>query len=95
VKQSLVAWGMPEICRFFGVVIRMFYDDHEPPHLHAYHQDEQAVFDFQGNILRGKLKSPTMVRLIRDWIDLNQDALLKDWSLAREGKPLEKIQPLK
>jgi hypothetical protein len=36
-----------------------------------------------------------MVRLIRDWIDLNQDALLKDWSLAREGKPLEKIQPLK
>lgn len=73
----------------------MFYDDHNPPHLHAYYQEHQAVFDFQGNILRGRLKSPTMTRLIRDWIELNRDALNRNWKLAREGKPLEKIRPLK
>lgn len=47
---------MPEISRFFGIIIRMYYDDHDPPHLHAEHQDNKALFDFQGNILRGTLR---------------------------------------
>jgi len=50
---------MPEISRFFGIVIRMFYEDHNPPHLHAEFQGKKAVFDFQGNILRGDLAYQT------------------------------------
>ena len=46
---------MPEICRFFGIIIRMFYDDHNPPHLHAEYQENKAVFDFHGNMTKGDL----------------------------------------
>jgi len=48
---------MPEISRFFGIIIRMFYDEHNPPHFHAEYRGEQAVFDLQGNITKGSLKS--------------------------------------
>ncbi len=43
---------MPEISRFFGIIIRMFYDEHNPPHFHADYQGKQAVFDLQGNVLK-------------------------------------------
>jgi hypothetical protein len=46
---------MLEICRFFGIIIRMFFDEHDPPHFHAEHQGSKAVFDFNGNIVRGDL----------------------------------------
>jgi hypothetical protein len=85
---------MPEICRFFGIIIRMFFDEHDPPHFHAEHQGSKAVFDFNGNILRGTLNSKTATRLVREWIDLRMDELKEDWSLAREGKKLKRILPL-
>ena len=43
---------MPEICRFFGIIIRMFFDDHGPPHIHAEYQGYKAVLDLKGNITR-------------------------------------------
>ena len=43
---------MPEISRFFGIIIRMHYDDHAPPHLHAEYQGHKAILDFRGNLLR-------------------------------------------
>jgi hypothetical protein len=46
---------MPEICRFFGIIIRTYYNDHEPGHLHAVYQDNKAVVDFEGNVLHGGL----------------------------------------
>jgi len=57
---------MPEISRFFGIVTRMFFDEHNPPHIHAEHQDDKAVFDLKGNIIRGSLKSQTAIKLIRE-----------------------------
>ena len=85
---------MPEISRFFGIVIRMFYDDHDPPHMHIEYQGKTAKIDFCGNVLRGDLGSRTALKLAREWIDLHAEELRKDWDLAREGKPLEKISPL-
>ena len=41
---------MPEICRFFGIVVRMYYDEHNPPHFHAEYSGNKAVFDFKGNV---------------------------------------------
>ena len=85
---------MPEIARFFGIIVRMFYDDNDPPHLHAEYQGNKAKIDFGGNVLQGSLGSKTALKLIREWIDLHTEELERDWQLAREAKPLEKITPL-
>jgi len=85
---------MPIISRFFGIIIRMFYDEHNPPHLHAEYQDNKVVFDFQGNIIRGSLSSRTATKLTREWIDIHIDELEEDWKMAREGKEIKEIAPL-
>ncbi|OGP76864.1 MAG: transcriptional regulator [Deltaproteobacteria bacterium RBG_16_49_23] len=85
---------MPEICRFFGIIIRMFFDEHDPPHFHAEYQGNKAVFDFTGNIMKGSLHSKTATRLVREWIDLRLNKLEEDWELARAGKEIKKIAPL-
>jgi hypothetical protein len=85
---------MPAISRFFGIIIRMFYDEHNPPHFHADYQGNKAVFDFNGNILKGDIKSKTARKLIREWVDLHADELMEDWGLARNDKEIKKISPL-
>ena len=85
---------MPEISRFFGIIIRMFFDEHNPPHVHAEHQEYKAVFDLNGNVVRGGLGSRTATRLVREWIDLHVNELREDWELAQAGKELNKIAPL-
>ena len=85
---------MPEICRFFGIIIRMYYDDHGSPHLHAEHQGEKVLLDFRGNILRGSIRSRTALRLVREWIDLHAAELQDNWELARARHELKKIEPL-
>ena len=72
----------------------MFCDDHNPPHLHAEHRGSKALFDFNGNVLCGELKSRTARRLVREWIDLHAADLAMDWELARAGRELNKIDPL-
>jgi len=85
---------MPEISRFFGIIIRMFHQEHNPPHFHAEFQGKKAVFDFQGNILRGDLGSKTAVKLVREWVDLRVYELETDWMLAMKGQEINKIEPL-
>ena len=86
---------MPIISAFFGIVIRMYYDDHNPPHIHVEYQGNKVLLDFRGNILKGDLQSRTALRLVRDWIDLRHEELLEDWKLAQQGKEMKKIDPLK
>ncbi len=85
---------MPRISYFFGIVIRMYYDEHSPPHLHAEYQGGKALLDFRGNVLKGDLGSRTALRLVRDWIDLHVDELHENWGRARAGKELRQIAPL-
>jgi hypothetical protein len=86
---------MPRISAFFGIIIWMYYDEHNPPHLHAEFQGNLAVLDFQGSIIKGDLRSRTALRLVRDWIDLHVQELQEDWELARAGRDLREIEPLK
>jgi len=79
---------MPEICRFFGIIIRMFYVEHNPPHIHAEYQGSKAVFDLGGNVTRGDLRSRTATKLVREWIDLRLDDLHENWELAQAGKEI-------
>lgn len=85
---------MPEICRFFGIIIRMFYTEHNPPHFHTEYSGQSAVFDLMGNIVKGDLKSKTATKLVRDWIDLHKPELEENWILSRAGKPFNEIAPL-
>jgi len=85
---------MPEISRFLGIIIRMFFDEHNPPHIHAEYQGSKAVFDLNGNITRGDLGSRTAGRLVREWIDMHSNELREDWELAQAGKEIKKIAPL-
>jgi len=85
---------MPEISRFFGIVIAMFYSDHEPPHFHVRYGSQKARFaidDFR--ILDGDLK-PRARGLVVEWATLHQQELRKEWEIARAQKPLFPIAPL-
>jgi hypothetical protein len=86
---------MPIISTFFGIIIRMFYNDHNPPHIHVEFQGKKALLDFRGNILRGDLQSRTALKLAREWIDMRYEELIEDWELATQGKEIKKIEPLK
>jgi hypothetical protein len=57
---------MPVISIFFGIVIRMHFKEHEPPHFHAEHQGQQGKLDFSGEMTIGKIQSGTAPRLIRE-----------------------------
>jgi hypothetical protein len=85
---------MPIVSMFFGIIIRMFYDEHNPPHIHAEYQNHKAKIDFLGNILVGDLGSRTALRLVREWIDLRANELSDDWELAKAGKKIKPIDPL-
>lgn len=81
---------MPEISRFFGIIITMNFNDHNPPHLHAEYGEFEAIFDIADNrIISGNL-GKTATRLVRRWIELHKVELLENWNLLRS-----KIQPVK
>ncbi len=85
---------MPIVSMFFGIIIRMYYDEHNPPHLHAEYQGHKIVLDFRGNILKGDLGSKTALRLVREWIDLHEIELSHNWESARSGQTIMPIEPL-
>lgn len=85
---------MPVISTFFGIVIRMFYREHEPAHFHAEHSGQQAKFDFEGNLLAGEIKSRIARERIQTWAQLHRSALAANWERMKAGRPLESIEPL-
>jgi hypothetical protein len=85
---------MPAISIFFGIVIRMHFKEHEPPHFHAEHQGQQGKFDFSGEMMIGNIQSRTALRLIREWVVLHRPELQANWERMKAGQPLDRIAPL-
>ncbi len=86
---------MPEISRFFGIIIAMYYNDHAPPHFHVRYGSERAIVAIESlALLEGKL-SPRALGLVMEWASIHQDELEEDWNLAREQAPLRPIEPLR
>jgi len=85
---------MPEISRFFGIVVRMYFDDHAPPHIHVEYQGNKAIFNFGGVMSHGTLGSKTAMRLVREWIEIHNVELRINWKLAQNGRELRAISPL-
>ena len=85
---------MPEISRFFGIIIAMFFDDHNPPHFHArYGKDGVAIEIASLRVLEGQIPARAL-GLVMEWALQHQKELLQDWNLAKNNKPLKKIAPL-
>lgn len=85
---------MPELSRFFGIIIAMYYNDHAPPRFHAKYGGDDASFRIDnGAILEGSL-SARAATLVEEWRVLHQAELLDDWGRARARQPLQKISPL-
>ncbi len=86
---------MPEISRFYGIIIRMYFDDHPPPHFHARYGNDQAVININTlAIISGKLP-PRALGLVMEWATLYQSELKEVWKKAVNLEPLHKIDPLK
>lgn len=85
---------MPEISRFLGIVIRMFWNEHNPPHFHAEYADHQVEIDIKTlGVLRGYLP-PRVLGMVIEWAELHQSALLKNWESMRFSKHYDRIEPL-
>ena len=86
---------MPEISRFYGIVIKMYYQDHNPPHFHAEYQEFKAKYDIKTlGILAGKLPKRAN-SLVLEWASKHRKELLEDWQLSTIPDKLNKITPLK
>lgn len=85
---------MPEISRFFGIIIAMFYNDHAPPHFHVRYSGQRAIIEIETlTLLEGKL-SPRVLGLVMEWASQHQNELRENWKLARQEKELQSIKPL-
>ena len=85
---------MPTIAYFLGIAVRMFFNDHDPPHFHARYQGFRArVRIADGEIIDGRLP-PTVARVIKEWTELRRDALMRNWQAARTDGTLERIPGL-
>lgn len=86
---------MPEICRFYGIIIAMYYNEHNPPHFHAKYGEFTAEIDIRTlQIFKGELPKRAKT-LVLEWADEHRDELQQDWELARQKQELKDIEPLK
>jgi hypothetical protein len=85
---------MPEISRFFGIIITLYYNDHAPAHFHIRYSGQKAVMTIEGfEIIEGSL-SPRVRALVLEWAGLHHQELREDWNLAMQRAPLNSIAPL-
>lgn len=85
---------MPEISRFLGIVIAMYYREHNPPHFHVRYNNHKASISIKDlALLNGKLP-PKVLGLVIEWASQHQNALMEDWDLAEKLEVLKQIEPL-
>lgn len=85
---------MPEISRFCGITIRMYFGDHNPPHFHLLYQGASAEFDIDTlQVLSGQIPPRTNALVIK-WALIHRHELMENWRLASEMKDINKIAPL-
>jgi hypothetical protein len=85
---------MPEISRFFGIIIRMFFDDHAPPHLHAAYGEFAAVLAIDPIRVMESTLPARALSLVIEWMALHREELLDNWNRLHSGQPPLKVAPL-
>ncbi len=85
---------MPEIARFYGIIIRMYFNDHNPPHFHAIYGEHLAQIDIHTLSVFGGYLPPRALGMVIEWATQHRDALVEDWDLARMHQSPHRIAPL-
>jgi hypothetical protein len=84
---------MPEVSRFLGIVIGIFYSEHGVPHFHAVYGEHEISVEVESGKVHGQFP-PRALRLVLEWASLHREELIENWQLARQGQPLRRIAPL-
>ena len=85
---------VPSISMFYGIIIYMYPDDHNPPHFHATYQGNKAIFNFDGEIIEGSIPNKQR-QLVVAWTILHRDELEANWELGQNKQAMYKIEPLR
>jgi hypothetical protein len=92
VKRASVL-EVPEISRFYGLIVFMNYGDHDPPHFHARYGDQEVIIEILTGVVRGQMAKRAL-RMLFEWSESHQQELMDNWNRARERSPLLGIAPL-
>lgn len=85
---------MPELSRFLGIIIKMFYDDHYPQHFHVEYNKYTAEISIETlEIIAGNIPR-RVYSLVLEWATLHREELLENWELTKSNQPTKKIEPL-
>ena len=85
---------MPEVSRFFGIAIRMYFDDHDPPHFHAIYAGNEARVGIAPVVILESNLPNRAASMVIEWAALHQQELMRNWERLRNQQPVEKIAPL-
>lgn len=85
---------MPEISCFYGIVIYMYFNEHNPPHFHVKYGEYNAIVTIEDGIVTGSIPRRAL-NLIYDWLDLHKDELMENWRRLKNCDSFLKIEPLK
>ena len=86
---------MPVIATFLGILIKLFHEDHNPPHFHAEYAEYRAIVEIDtGKVLRGRLPK-RVASLVEEWRAANIEGLRRSWSDAQSGRQPRRIRPLR
>jgi phosphomannomutase len=85
---------MPEISRFFGIIIAMYFGDHQPPHFHARYGGYRVTIKIRDLSILDGYFPPRALGLMMEWAAMHQNELARNWDLAQNNQPLMKINPL-
>ena len=85
---------MPEISRFYGIIIYMYISDHQPPHFHVVYNEHECWITIKDGIITGSLPRRA-ARLVFEWLDMHEKELLENWKRLQNSEQPQKIEPLK
>ncbi len=85
---------MPTISAFYGIIIQMYWNEHNPPHFHAKYGEFEALIGIKDfSLIQGKLPSKALA-LVIEWASIHQEELLQNWELGKQDNSFKKIEPL-
>ncbi len=85
---------MPTICKFLGIIIRMYWSEHQPPHFHAIYDDYEIEVNLLIGMITGEFPAKQLKKVI-EWSNVNRNELLENWELVQSGQNPKQIEPLK
>ena len=85
---------MAEISRFYGIIISMFGNEHNPPHLHIKYGHYKALYTIKNGVIKGEIPI-SVLKKVNDWVEIHKEELTQNWDLLQSGRNVNKVEPLK